>query len=163
MEKLNLNKKKIIIISIVIFSLIVISFYQIFSKKIQNEKYFDIILASLYNKDVSNSDEKILFLSTLSQPNISFFGDLKLSSIDNLEKYQKLDKDLLILKRSIVSQDFNSLKTLSKDDTFIFRNVARIFYLNIDLRNFNEIYSGNNVSIENFFLKAVKRYQNEIN
>ena len=162
MEKL-INRRNIIfaISSLLIISLII--FYFLITSQNKNEKYFDIILAELYNEEAQDSDNKLNFLSNLDNPDISFFGDLKLASIDNLNKYEKLDKDIVLLKRSILDLDTQNLKNLSLDENFIFKDIAKIFFLNIDLKNYNQIFSENSELVENFFLKAVNRYSNEIN
>ena len=162
MEKL-INKRNIIfaISSLLIISLIIFYFFTISQNK--NEKYFDIILAELYNDEVQDSDNKLNFLSNLDNSDISFFGDLKLASIDNLDKYEKLDRDIVLLKRSLLDLDSQNLKNLSLDENFIFKDIAKIFLLNKDLKNYDQISSENGELIENFFLKAVNRYSNEIN
>ena len=162
MEKL-INKRNIIfaISSLLIISLIIFYFFTISQNK--NEKYFDIILAELYNDEVQDSDNKLNFLSNLDNPDVSFFGDLKLASIDNLDKYEKLDRDTVLLKRALLDLDSQNLKNLSLDENFIFKDIAKIFFLNIDLKNYDQIFSENSELVENFFLKAVNRYNNEVN
>ena len=162
MEKL-INKRNIIfaISSLLIISLIIFYFFTTLQNK--NEKYFDIILAELYNDEVQDSDNKLNFLSNLDNSDISFFGDLKLASIDNLDKYEKLDRDIILLKKALIYLDPQNLKNLSLDENFTFKDIAKIFYLNIDLKNYDQIFSENSELVENFFLKAVNRYSNEIN
>jgi len=162
MEKL-INKRNIIfaISSLLIISLIIFYFFTTLQNK--NEKYFDIILAELYNDEVQDSDNKLNFLSNLDNSDISFFGDLKLASIDNLDKYEKLDRDIILLKKALIDLDPQNLKNLSLDENFTFKDIAKIFFLNIDLKNYDQIFSENSELVENFFLKAVNRYSNEIN
>ena len=162
MEKL-INKRNIIfaISSLLIISLII--FYFFITSQNKNEKYFDIILAELYNEEVQDSESKLNFLSNLDNPDISFFGDLRLASIDNLDKYEKLDRDIVLLKRALLDLDLQNLKNLSLDENFIFRDIAKIFFLNKDLKNYDQIFSENSELVENFFLKAFNRYSNEIN
>ena len=162
MEKL-INRRNIIF---AISSLLIISsitFYFFITSQNKNEKYFDIILAELYNEDVQDYENKLNFLSNLDNPDVSFFGDLKLASIDNLDKYEKLDRDIVLLKRALLDLDSQNLKNLSLDENFIFKDIAKIFLLNKDLKNYDQISSENGELIENFFLKAVNRYSNEIN
>ena len=162
MEKL-INRKNIIF---AISSLLIISsitFYFFITSQNKNEKYFDIILAELYNEDVQDYENKLNFLSNLDNPDVSFFGDLKLASIDNLDKYEKLDRDIVLLKRSLLDLDSQNLKNLSLDENFIFKDIAKIFLLNKDLKNYDQVSSENSELVENFFLKAVNRYSNEIN
>ena len=125
--------------------------------------YFDIILANLYNDAEDNQDSRLLFLSSLDDPNISFFGDLNTASIDNIEKYEKLDRDLILLKKTILENNLDSLQSLSLDENFIFKDIAKIFFLNLDLDNYSKVYTDNSEDINNFFLKAVNRYNNENN
>ena len=162
MEKL-INRRNIIF---AISSLLIISsitFYFFITSQNKNEKYFDIILAELYNDEVQDSENKLNFLSNLDNPDVSFFGDLKLASINNLDKYEKLDRDIVLLKRALLDLDSQNLKNLSLDENFTFKDIAKIFFLNIDLKNYDQIFSENSELVENFFLKAVNRYSNEIN
>ena len=162
MEKL-INKRNIIFGFISLLIISSITFYFFITSQNKNEKYFDIILAELYNEDVQDYENKLNFLSNLDNPDVSFFGDLKLASIDNLDKYEKLDRDIVLLKRSLLDLDSQNLKNLSLDENFIFKDIAKIFLLNKDLKNYDQVSSENSEIVENFFLKAVNRYSNEIN
>ena len=162
MEKL-INRRNIIFAFSSLLIISSITFYFFITSQNKNEKYFDIILAELYNEDVQDYDNKLNFLSNLDNPDVSFFGDLKLASIDNLDKYEKLDRDIVLLKRSLLDLDSQNLKNLSLDENFIFKDIAKIFLLNKDLKNYDKIFSENSELVENFFLKAVNRYSNEIN
>ena len=163
MEKLIKNKKNLYIAGPILLVLILLAFYISINNNSKNEKYFDIILATLYNNEGTNQESKISFLSSLDDPNISFFGDLNTASIDNIEKYEKLDRDLILLKKTILENNLDSLQSLSLDENFIFRDIAKIFFLNLDLDNYSQIYTDNSDDINNFFLKAVNRYNNENN
>lgn len=163
MEKLIKNKKNLYIAGPILLVLILLAFYISINNNSKNEKYFDIILASLYNNEGTNQESKISFLSSLDDPNISFFGDLNTASIDNIEKYEKLDRDLILLKKTILENNLDSLQSLSLDENFIFKDIAKIFFLNLDLDNFSKVYTDNSEDINNFFLKAVNRYNNENN
>jgi hypothetical protein len=163
MEKLIKNKKNFYIATPVLLVLILLSFYFIINNNSKNEKYFDIILASLYNDEENNQESRLSLLSTLDDPDISFFGDLNSASIKNLEKYEKLDRDLILLKKTILENNSRSLQSLSLDESFIFTDIAKIFFLNLDLDNYSQIYDDNSEDINNFFLKAVSRYNNENN
>ena len=163
MEKLNKNKKNLYIAGPILLVLILLAFYISINNNSKNEKYFDIILASLYNNEGTNQESKISFLSSLDDPNISFFGDLNTASIDNIEKYEKLDRDLILLKKTILENNLDSLQSLSLDENFIFKDIAKIFFLNLDLDNYSKVYTDNSEDINNFFLKAVNRYNNENN
>ena len=162
MEKLINRRNIIFAISLLLICSLII-FYFFINSQNKNEKYFDIILAELYNEEAQDYNSKLNFLSNLDNPDVSFFGDLKLASIDNLDKYEKLDRDIVLLKRSLLDLDSQNLKNLSSDENFIFKDIAKIFLLNKDLKNYDQISSENGELIENFFLKAVNRYSNEIN
>ena len=160
MEKL-INKKNIAIIAIMGFFLIFLSYFLIFKSNKDTEKYFDIYLASLYNEDIQDIDQKMSYLSKIEDPNVSFFADLNLGSIENLDKYEKLDRDIILLKKAIIDLDPGTLKSLSLDENFIFSDIAKIYYLNLDINNFDIIYQDNSEKIENFFIKAISRLKNE--
>ena len=162
MEKL-INRRNIIFAICPLLLIISIIFYFFITSQNKNEKYFDIILAELYNEDAQDYDNKLKFLSNLDNSDVSFFGDLKLASIDNLDKYEKLDRDIILLKRALLDLESQNLKNLSLDENFIFKDIAKIFLLNKDLKNYDQISSENSKLVENFFLKAVNRYSNEIN
>ena len=101
------------------------------------------------------------YLSNISDPNVSFFADLNLASIDNLDKYEKLERDIILLKKAIVDLDSQTLKSLSQDENFIFSDIAKIYFLNLDINNFDLIYQDNSEEIDNFFIKAISRLKNE--
>ena len=163
MEKLIKNKKNLYIAGSIIIILILFAFYVSINNNSKNEKYFDIILASLYNNEEDNLENRLSFLSSLDNPNISFFSDLNSASIKSLEKYEKLDRDLILLKKTILENNSESLQSLSLDENFIFNDIAKIFFLNLDLDNYSKIYTDNSEDIDNFFLKAVSRYDDENN
>jgi hypothetical protein len=163
MEKLIKNKKNLYISGTILLVLTLLSFYISINNNSKNEKYFDVILASLYNNGEDSQESSFSFLSGLDDPNVSFFGDLSLSSIENIEKYEKIDRDLILLKKIILENNSDSLQSLSIDENFIFRDIAKIFFLNTDLDNYSKIYTDNSEDIDNFFLKAVSRYNNENN
>ena len=163
MEKLIKNKKNLYIAGSIILILILSAFYVSINNNSKNEKYFDIILASLYNNEEDNLENRLSFLSSLDNPNISFFSDLNSASIKSLEKYEKLDRDLILLKKTILENNSESLRSLSLDENFIFNDIAKIFFLNLDLDNYSKIYTDNSEDIDNFFLKAVSRYDDENN
>lgn len=101
------------------------------------------------------------YLSNISDPNVSFFADLNLASIENLDKYEKLERDIILLKKAIVDLDSETLKSLSQDENFIFSDIAKIYFLNLDINNFDLIYRDNSEEIDNFFIKAISRLKNE--
>ena len=161
MEKLITNKNLLIIGTISI--LIVISLYFMFQNNSkEDEKLFDIFLAELYNEQNSNLEEKLYYLSGLDNPKISFFSDLKSVSIENLDRYEKIDKDILLLKKALFDLDKELIKSLSLDDNFTFNEIAKIYLYNLDINyyKFNEPEKDN---LNNFFIKAINRLSNEKN
>ena len=162
MEKL-INKKNLVVCLIFFLISSLFLFYYISNSQNKNDKYFDVILAQLYNDEIEDNENEFVFLSSLKDSDISFFGDLKIASINNLEKYEKLDKDIIIMKKAIVDLEPQNLKNLSSDENFIFKDIAKIFLLNLDLDNYDDIYKDNIVINDNFFMKAVNRHYNENN
>ena len=160
MEKLN-TKRNIFIASGLGILLIILAYFFLFNSNKESEKYFDIYLAKLYNEDTQGIDQKMEYLSNIPDPNVSFFADLNLASIDNLDKYEKLERDIILLKKAIVDLDSQTLKSLSQDENFIFSDIAKIYYLNLDINNFDLIYRDNSEEIDNFFIKAISRLKNE--
>ena len=160
MEKL-INKRNIFIASGLGILLIILAYFFLLNSNKESEKYFDIYLANLYNEDTQEIDQKMEYLSNISDPNVSFFADLNLASIDNLDKYEKLERDIILLKKAIVDLDSQTLKSLSQDENFIFSDIAKIYFLNLDINNFDLIYQDNSKEIDNFFIKAISRLKNE--
>jgi|TARA_E500000178_G_scaffold276364_1_gene275252 hypothetical protein len=160
MEKL-ITKRNILIASSLGILLILLAYFFLLKSNKESERYFDIYLASLYNEDTQGIEQKMEFLSNIADPNVSFFADLNLASIDNLDKYEKLERDIILLKKAIVDLDSETLKSLSQDKNFIFSDIAKIFYLNLDINNFDVIYQDNSEEIDNFFIKAISRLKNE--
>ena len=160
MEKL-INKRNISIISGLGILLILLAYFFLSNSNKDSEKYFDIYLANLYNEDTQGIDQKMEYLSNIVDPNVSFFADLNLASIENLDKYEKLERDIILLKKAIVDLDTETLKSLSLDENFIFSDIAKIYYLNLDINNFDLIYQDNSEEIDNFFIKAISRLKNE--
>tara|TARA_B100000963_G_scaffold350917_1_gene361798 strand:- start:2258 stop:2743 length:486 start_codon:yes stop_codon:yes gene_type:complete len=161
MEKL-ITKQNLLIIG-VIFIIFVISLYFLFQNNSKDdEKLFDIFLAELYNEQNSNLEEKLYYLSGLDNPKISFFSDLKSVSIENLDRYEKIDKDILLLKKALFDLDKELIKSLSLDDNFTFNEIAKIYLYNLDINyyKFNEPEKDN---LNNFFIKAINRLSNEKN
>ena len=160
MEKL-ITKRNIFIASGLGILLIILAYFFLLNSNKETEKYFDIYLANLYNEDNQGIDQKMEYLSNISDPNVSFFADLNLATIDNLEKYEKLERDIILLKKAIVDLDSETLKSLSQDENFIFSDIAKIYFLNLDINNFDLIYRDNSEEIDNFFIKAISRLKNE--
>tara|TARA_B100000989_G_C19482886_1_gene445993 strand:- start:898 stop:1383 length:486 start_codon:yes stop_codon:yes gene_type:complete len=161
MEKL-ITKRNISIIGI-IFTIVIVILYFLFQNNIkEDEKLFDIFFANLYNDENLNIDEKLHFLSSLDNPKVSFFSDLKLNSIENLDRYNKIDKDILLLKKALIDLDEDMIKSLSLDDKFTFNEIAKIYLYNLNINNYG-LSESNNDNLNNFFIKAIDRLANEKN
>ena len=126
----------------------------------EDEKFFDIFLADLYNEQSSNIDEKLYYLSSLDNPKVSFFSDLKLTSIENLDRYSKIDKDIILLKKALIELDKELIKSLSLDNNFTFNQIAKIYLYNLDINNY-ALSESEQDNLNNFFIKAVERLSNE--
>ena len=161
MEKL-ITKKGLSISGIIFFFILIVFYFVIQNNNKDNEKLFDIFLAELYNEKKENYNEKLHYLSNLDDPKVSFFSDLKLTSIENLDRYQKVDKDILLLKKALTDLDEQFLKSLSSDNNFTFDEIAKIYLLNLNTNNYKNINFDEN-DIENFFIKAVDRLYDEKN
>jgi len=161
MEKLA-TKRNISLIGIVFILIFVTSYFIIQNKNKEDEKLFDIFLADLYNEENENIDEKLYYLSSIDKANISFFSDLKLTSIENLDRYEKIDKDILLLKKALSDLDENMIKTLSLDESFTFNEIAKIYLYNQNINNY-EVSESNKDNLNNFFIKAIDRLSNEKN
>ena len=159
MEKL-ITKRNLFIIGVISFLMVVTSYFVIQNNNKDEEKLFDIFLADLYNEENANIDDKLYYLSSLDKPTVSFFSDLKLTSIDDLDKYDKIDKDILLLKKALTDLDEQILKSLSLDNSFTFNEIAKIYLLNINTNNYQNI-NFDETDFENFFIKAVDRLYNE--
>ena len=161
MEKLITNRNLFIIGTITI--LLIISLYFIFQNNSkEDEKLFDIFLAELYNEQNSNLEEKLYYLSSLNNPKISFFSDLKLASIQNLDRYDKIDKDIILLKKALFDLDTELIRSLSLDDNFTFNEIAKIYLYNLNITNY-KINESDVDNLNNFFIKAINRLSNEKN
>jgi len=159
MEKL-ITKRNLFIIGVISFLMVVTSYFLIQNNNKDEEKLFDIFLADLYNEENANIDDKLYYLSSLDKPTVSFFSDLKLTSIDDLDKYDKIDKDILLLKKALTDLDEQILKSLSLDNSFTFNEIAKIYLLNLNTNNYQNI-NFDETDFENFFIKAVDRLYNE--
>ena len=118
MEKL-ITKRNIFIASGLVILLIILTYFFLLNSNKATEKYFDIYLANLYNEDTQGVDQKMEYLSNISDPNVSFFADLNLATIDNLEKYEKLERDIILLKKAIIDLDSETIFYQFKNLTFI--------------------------------------------
>ena len=147
----------IVVIIIITFS---IYFYNNYNDIKKNKKYFDIYLSNLYN-DIGQLkiDENINLLASNSNPDISFFANLKKSSLDNIEMFNPLEKNLILIKYSVYNKDLNILKSLKNES--LFQETANINYLNNNLDNIS-IEDLDVITQNSFFSKAVKLYLNDI-
>lgn len=161
MEKL-ITKRNLSLFGIVSFLLVIALYFILQNNSKDDEKLFDIFLAELYNEQNSNLDEKLYYLSSLDNPNVSFFSDLKLTSIENLDRYNKIDKDIILLKKALIDLDKELIKSLSLDNNFTFNEIAKIYLYNLDINNF-EFSELDRDNLNNFFIKAVDRLSNEKN
>ena len=161
MERL-ITKKNLSLLGIISIVLVTALYFIMQNNSKEDEKFFDIFLADLYNEQNSNIDEKLYYLSSLDNPKVSFFSDLKLTSIENLDRYNKIDKDIILLKKALIELDKELIKSLSLDNNFTFNQIAKIYLYNLDINNyaFSESERDN---LNNFFIKAVDRLSNENN
>ena len=161
MEKL-ITKRNLSLFGIVSFLLVIALYFILQNNSKDDEKLFDIFLAELYNEQNSNLDEKLYYLSSLDNLKVSFFSDLKLTSIENLDRYNKIDKDIILLKKALIDLDRELIKSLSLDNNFTFNEIAQIYFYNLDINNFKFSESDRD-NLNNFFIKAVDRLSNEKN
>ena len=159
MEKL-ITKRNLSLLGIIFIVLVTALYFIMQNNSKKDEKFFDIFLANLYNNQNFNFDEKLYYLSSLDNPNVSFFSDLKLTSIENLDRYNKIDKDIILLKNALIELDKELIKSLSLDSNFTFNQIAKIYLYNLDINNYE--FSETEVdNLNNFFIKAVDRLSNE--
>ena len=161
MEKL-ITKRNLSLFGIVSFLLVIVLYFILQNNSKDDEKLFDIFLAELYNEQNSNLEEKLYYLSSLDNSKVSFFSDLKLTSIENLDRYNKIDKDIILLKKALIDLDKELIKSLSLDTNFTFNEITKIYFYNLDLNNF-EFSESDRDNLNNFFIKAVDRLSNEKN
>ena len=161
MEKI-VTKRNLTIIGLLSIILVISSYFLFTNNDKENEKLFDIFLADLYNEQKDNIEEKLFYLSSLDNPNVTFFSDLKLTSIENLNQYDKIDKDIILLKKALNDFDEQMLNSLSLDNNFTFNEITKIYLLNLNTNNYKNI-DFDESDLENFFIKAVDRLYNENN
>ena len=161
MEKL-VTIRNLAIVGLLSIIIVISSYFLIANNDKENEKLFDIFLVDLYNEQKNNIEEKLFYLSSLDNPNVSFFSDLKLTSIENLNQYNKIDKDIILLKKALYDFDEQMLNSLSLDNNFTFNEITKIYLLNLNTNNYKNI-DFDESDLENFFIKAVDRLYNENN
>ena len=156
MEILNKNNLKYLIL---LFVLILVggSFYAYknYSDLKKTKSYFDLYLANTYNEiDETKIISNTRFLSNIEIADISFFANLKLASLNQIENYDNFQKDLILLKHSIVNEDLIKLKDIQSG--VLFNQTASIYYLNTNLDSISKTEFDN--LADNFFTKAVSLY-----
>ena len=156
MEILNKNNLKYLIL---LFVLILVggSFYAYknYSDLKKTKSYFDLYLANTYNElDETKIISNTRFLSNIEIADISFFANLKLASLNQIENYDNFEKDLILLKHSIVNEDLIKLKDIQSG--VLFNQTASIYYLNTNLDSISKTEFDN--LADNFFTKAVSLY-----
>ena len=161
MERL-ITKKNLSLLGIISIVLVTALYFIMQNNSKEDEKFFDIFLADLYNEQNSNIDEKLYYLSSLDNPKVSFFSDLKLTSIENLDRYSKIDKDIILLKKALIELDKELIRSLSLDNNFTFNQIAKIYLYNLDINNY-AFSESERYNLNNFFIKAVDRLSDENN
>ena len=161
MEKL-ISKRNLYLLGTISFLFGIALYFITQNNSKDDEKLFDIFLAELYNDQNSNLDEKLYYLSSLDNPRVSFFSDLKLTTIENLDRYNKIDKDIILLKKALIELDNELIKSLSLDNNFTFNEIAKIYFYNLDINNY-EFSETDKDNLNNFFIKAINRLSNEKN
>ena len=159
MEIINKLNLKYIAVAL-LFIVVVVCFYAYknYSDLNKTKSYFDLYLANTYNElDEAKITSNTSFLSNIKNTNVSFFANLKLGSLSQIKNYDNFEKDLIILKNSILNNDLMMLSEI-KDGVF-FNETASIYYLNSNLNNVSKEEFDKNSN--NFFTKAVSLYLND--
>ncbi len=157
-KKINIKLLIAIVALVIVISSLYL--YKNYSDIEKNKKYFDIYLSNLYNDlDQAKIDDNFNLLAFNSNPDISFFANLKKPSLANLDIFRPLEKNLILIKYSVFNKDLNLLNTLKNENPF--QETASINYLNNNLDNIS-ITDLNSASQNSFFSKAVKLYLNDI-
>jgi hypothetical protein len=129
--------------------------YKNYSDLKKTKSYFDLYLANTYNElDETKIISNTRFLSNIEIADISFFANLKLASLNQIENYDNFQKDLILLKHSIVNEDLIKLKDIQSG--VLFNQTASIYYLNTNLDSISKTEFDN--LADNFFTKAVSLY-----
>ena len=132
--------------------------YKNYSDLNKTKSYFDLYLANTYNElDETKIISNTSFLSNIKNTNVSFFANLKLASLSQIKNYDNFEKDLIILKNSILNNDLMMLSEIK--NVVFFNETASIYYLNSNLNNISKEEFDNNTN--NFFTKAVSLYLND--
>ena len=156
----NINIKYLALLALVLLGVGIFYTYSNYSDNNKTKSYFDLYLANTYNDlDQDKINSNLNFLSTNKNPDIKFFADLKLTSINQLEDYNAFEKDLITLKHSILTKDLTKLKELQLSNYF--NETSAIYYLNSNLSKIKKD-DLNTITINNFFSNAVSLYLNDI-
>jgi len=156
----NINIRYLALVVIALLGVGLFYVYISYSDTNKTKSYFDLYLANTYNDlDQDKINSNLNFLSNNENPDIKFFADLKLTSTDNLEDYNKFEQDLILLKNAILKKDPLILESLSLSNSF--KETSLIYYLNNELENIN-IEEFSNYNKNNFFSNAVSLFLNDI-
>ena len=156
MEILNkYNLKYLILVFVLILAGGSFYSYKNYSDSNKTKSYFDLYLANTYNElDETKTISNTRFLSNIEKADVSFFANLKLASLNQIENYDNFEKDLILLKHSIVNEDLIKLKDIQSG--VLFNQTASIYYLNTNLDSISKTEFDNYA--DNFFTKAVSLY-----
>ena len=156
----NINIKYLTLLVITVFGAGMFYAYIYYSDINKTKSYFDLYLANTYNDlDQDKINSNLNFLSTSKNPDIKFFADLKLTSINQLDDYNAFEKDLITLKYSILKKDLTKLNELQLSNYF--NETSAIYYLNSNLSKIKKD-DLNTSTTNNFFSNAVSLYLNDI-
>ena len=161
MEILNkINFKYVIIVLLTVLFIFFSLFYFNYKKNINTQSSFDLYLANSYNDLKSEYvDANLNYLSSLKNPNISFFADLKKQKIDSLEKYKDFEGELIAIKNAVIESNTSELNKFKNSKYFSETSSIYYFNNNLDQLSKSEISKIQNL---NFFEKAIKLYLNDI-
>ncbi|MAV82954.1 MAG: hypothetical protein CMI90_05795 [Pelagibacteraceae bacterium] len=156
LKKINIKIIIFFLLSISLISFLII--YNHFAKIKETKSYFDLYLANNYNNLTEDAiDKNYIILSNSKNSNISFFADLKMSNLSNIDKYNEFEKNLIVLKHSILNSNLDQLKNLQTNK--FFNKTSEIYYLNKSLDNLNiDLLVKEDPS---FFNRAVNFYLND--
>ena len=156
----NINIRYLALVVIALLGVGLFYVYISYSDTNKTKSYFDLYLANTYNDlDQDKINSNLNFLSNNENPDIKFFADLKLTSINQLDDYNAFEKDLITLKYSILKKDLTKLNELQLSNYF--NETSAIYYLNSNLSKIKKD-DLNTSTTNNFFSNAVSLYLNDI-
>ena len=88
--------------------------------------------------------------------------DIPIGNIIAATVCSPINEDNILLKKALIDLDKELIKSLSLDNNFTFNEIAKIYFYNLDINNF-EFSESNRDNLNNFFIKAVDRLSNEKN